>query len=98
MLRHLIERHLVLILATLLGEGADALMDPFVAVDLGATLGELLLRLVLMMAMASSASGWVTMTLTVAVTMAAVVLAGGSMYGTAQIAQGAAAATTASHG
>ena len=51
MLRHLIERHLVLILAALLGEGADALMDPLIAVDLGATLGKLLLLgLVLVMA------------------------------------------------
>jgi hypothetical protein len=30
--------HLVLVLAALLGEGADALVDPFVAVDLEALL------------------------------------------------------------
>lgn len=99
-LRHLIERHLVLILATLLGEGADALVDPLVAVDLGAALGELLLRLV--MAMADPASGLVTVTLTVAVTVTAMVLVGGCMHRAVQIAQGAAATTTAttaaSHG
>jgi hypothetical protein len=30
----LVERHLMLVLAALLGEGADALVDPLVAVDL----------------------------------------------------------------
>lgn len=34
LLRVLVERHLVLVLAALLGEGADALVDPLVAVDL----------------------------------------------------------------
>jgi hypothetical protein len=34
-LRRLVERHLVLVLATLLREGAHAFVDPLVAVDLG---------------------------------------------------------------
>lgn len=40
MLRGLVLRHLVLVLASLLGEGADALVDPLVAVDLDAPLGQ----------------------------------------------------------
>jgi hypothetical protein len=36
-LRGLVERHLVLVLAALLRKGADALVDPLVTVDLGAT-------------------------------------------------------------
>lgn len=39
-LRGLVLRHLVLVLASLLGEGADALVDPLVAVDLDAPLGQ----------------------------------------------------------
>lgn len=39
-LRRLVERHLVLVLAALLCEGAHALVHPLVAVDLGAALGE----------------------------------------------------------
>lgn len=35
----LVEGHLVLVLAALLGEGADALVDPLVAVDLLLALG-----------------------------------------------------------
>lgn len=38
MLRGPVLRHLVLVLAPLLGEGADALVDPLVAVDLDAPL------------------------------------------------------------
>lgn len=34
MLRRLVAGHFVFVLAALLGEGADALVDPFVAVDL----------------------------------------------------------------
>lgn len=41
-LRHLIKRHLMLVLAALLGECTHALVDPFVTVDLRSPLGLLL--------------------------------------------------------
>lgn len=47
-LRDLVKRHLVFILAALLGKGTDALMDPFVAVDLGSPLRLLLLMWVML--------------------------------------------------
>lgn len=45
-LRDLVERHLVLVLAPLLGEGADALVHPLVAVDLWAALGVVVVMVV----------------------------------------------------
>ena len=47
----LVEGHLVLVFAALLREGADALVHPLVAVDLGATRGVLLLLALLRLGM-----------------------------------------------
>lgn len=81
----------MLILASLLSEGADALVNPLVAVDLGTTLGELLLLLrLMMMTMTGSSSAPGLGTAAVTGTMA-MVLTGRSMHGTVQIAQGTAA-------